>query len=50
MTWYASKATVYSLKQIKEFNLDADDLRELVEQLHPEWLNKPEAPSSNGEP
>ena len=48
--WYCTQATCCRLQQLKLFELLSADLRELVEQLHPEWLNKPEASASNGEP
>jgi hypothetical protein len=38
VSWYITKAKVFSCEQLRLFALDSDDLLELVQQLHPEWL------------
>lgn len=38
VSWYITKAKVFVCEHMESFVLDSDDLLELVQQLHPEWL------------
>jgi len=47
--WYTEQVTMWPCTPVASFPLDGGDVRELVEQLYPEWLNKPAAtPSDEG--
>jgi len=50
VSWYVAAATVWHCEKLRTWTFDRDDLRELVAELRPAWLNKPAAPSSDGAP
>ena len=38
--WYLSRVKVYPCEVIQTWSFDTDDIRELVQQLRPEWLQR----------
>lgn len=38
VSWYLTRAKVWSCEEMKSFTLDSEDILEVVQQLRPEWL------------
>ncbi len=42
--WYLTRVKVYPCESVRTWRFDNEDLRELVQQLRPEWLTPKESP------